>query len=289
MDRVLVAGASGVAGTALVDELRARGTWVRALVRDPARMRVDVDEIFVGDVLYPSSLIGVCDRVDAVVSCVGAKVGWRGFSRDGSFQDVDDAGNRRLLAEAVRAKVKRFGYVSVYGGRLLGAVEYIRAHESFVAALIVAGVDHFVVRPTGLFAAYGRVLRAASRGSVRLVGDGSATTNPLDERDLAVVVADALDGHEHDVDVGGPVTYTRRRIAELAFEAAGREPRFRQVSRLAAGPLLRLSRLTGRHNYDFMHFALLASLTDLVAPAHGSRTLEAYFAELAAAPSTFGR
>ena len=282
MNRVLVAGASGVVGSALVDELKARGVWVRALVREPERMTADADEIFVGDVLWPSSLIGVCDGVEGVVSCIGAKVGWAGLWRGRhSFRDVDDAGNRALLAEAVRAKVGRFGYLSVYGGRFMGAVEYIRAHESFAAALHASALDDLVIRPTGVFAAFEPIVRMAFRGRVGLVSDGSAATNPIHERDLAVVIADALDGHEHAVDVGGPVTYTRRRIAELAFEAVGREPRYRRIPRRLTGLVVGLSRLTGRHNYDFVHFAVTASLTDAVAPAYGSRTLEDYFAALA--------
>ena len=282
MDRVLVAGASGVVGSALVDELKGRGAWVRALVRDPERMTADADEIFVGDVLWPSSLVGVCDGVEGVVSCIGAKAAWAAPWRGRrSFRDVDDAGNRALLDEAVRAKVGRFGYLSVYGGRVMGAVEYIRAHESFAAALHVSGLDALVVRPTGVFAALGPIVRMAARGRVMLAGDGSAATNPIHERDLAAVIADALDGGERAVDVGGPATYTRRRIAELAFEAVGREPRYRLVPPRLAGLAVALARLTGRHNYDSTHAAMRAALMDAVAPAYGERPLEDYFAGLA--------
>ena len=283
MSRVLVAGASGALGAALVGALKAREHRVRALTRDPGRLTDDVDEVFVGDLRYPGSLRGACDGVDAVFSCAGARLGWVGLWRGGgnSFRDVDEWGNRNLLAEAQRAKVRRFGYVSVYGGGFLGRLEYIRAHESFAAALRGSGLDHLIVRPTGYFSAYRALLGMARKGRVIVLGDGSARTNPIHEADLAAVCADALVDPEHDLNVGGPLTHTRLEMAEMAFRALGGEPRIRRRSMGAAGLMLGLARLTGRHNHDSARFKMVASLTDAIAPAHGTRTLEDYFRELA--------
>jgi len=94
---------------------------------------------------------------------------------------------------------------------------------------------------------------------------------------------DALVGHEEEIEIGGPEILTRRRIAELAFEALGTDPKIRNQPKVLAGLGLRVTWLRGRHNYDVAQFDTFAQMTDLIAPAHGSRTIADYFAGLAQA------
>jgi len=282
--RVLVVGASGTIGTQIASELMARGWWVRAMTRDPRGMTADVDEIFVADLRNPVSMRGVCDEVDFVFSCAGASpkpVGM--FASKYSFPQIDDFGNRNLLAAAEQAGVRRFGYLGVSGGKVLGSMEYIRAHESFSAALRRAEVNPLVVRSNSVFASLTPVLRRAARGQVRLLQDGDARVNPIHEQELAVACVDALVGHEEEIEIGGPEILTRRRIAELAFEALGTDPKIRNQRKELAGLGMRVTWLRGRHNYDVAQFDTFAQMTDLIAPAHGSRTIADYFAELAQA------
>ena len=100
---------------------------------------------------------------------------------------------------------------------------------------------------------------------------------------LAVACVDALVGHEKEVEIGGPEILTRRRIAELAFEALGTDPKIRNQRKVLTGLGLRVTWLCGRHNYDVAQFHTFAQMTDLIAPAHGLRTVADYFAELAQA------
>jgi uncharacterized protein YbjT (DUF2867 family) len=282
--RVLLAGASGIVGTAIAVELKRRGYWVRALSRFPLNVKVDVDELFVGDLLKPETLKTACDGIGIVFSCAGAPPHRVRF-RQGkpSFAQIDDVGNRYLLAEALEAGVKRFAYVGAFGGRLFGSSEYIRAHESFALALRTSGLDHVVVRPTATFASLASMARRARKRKLRVIGDGSARINPIHEEDLAVVCVDAMEGHESAVDVGGPVTYTRNEIAEAALSVWGRSSDVGHLRSGCAFWIQRFSSIRGTHNRSVGSFLTDSAVVDMVAPAFGSRTLEAYLAAIAKA------
>src|SRR5438105_570420 len=111
---VAVTGATGGVGTALVRALRARGDSVRALVRDPARAKLDATLVR-GDLGDEAALEEVARGADAFVH-TAAHVGDWGDSAE--FEDVNVGGTRRAVEAAARAKVKRFVHVSsvaVYG------------------------------------------------------------------------------------------------------------------------------------------------------------------------------
>ena len=279
---VLVAGATGAIGSEVVRVLQARGMRVRALVREPARLTTEPEEIFVGNLLNARTLEGVCQDVAAVVSSAGAKFQPKlRFSAKGeSFRDVDDIGNRNLLQEAIAAGVRRFGYVSAYGGKFLGAMEYIRAHESFGAALRSSGLDYLVVRPTMTFSRVVPMVEdARKRGRISRPGTGQAQTNPIHEADIARALVDALEGHTKELDAGGPDVLTHEEIAMLAAEAAGgASVRFTLMwqAQMRAG----LRRFTGRHSFDSVLYRLAEADVDMIAPVVGEQRLGDYLAAL---------
>ena len=278
---VVVAGATGAIGAEVVRELQSRGSRVRALVREPSRLTTEPEEIFVGNLLNPRTLEGSCAGADAVISCAGAKLTTSFFTfKAETFHPVDNAGNRSLLQEAEEAGVRRFGYVSVYGGRFLGMMEYIRAHESFAAALRMSALDPLVVRPTTTFARLAPLVESARKhGKLGMAGTGQAQTNPVHEADVAKALVDGLEGREQEVDVGGPDVLTWEEIAGMAAAVAWDAPvRFSYVWRAQLRASLR--RFTGRHGYDSAVYRIAESEVDMVAPAVGERRLEDYFASL---------
>lgn len=282
MRRVLVAGATGQLGRYVVEALKARGFAVRALARDPARLRgAAVDEAARGDLLDPASLRAACRGVDAVVSCAGASMALGNFGDRRSFMTVDYAGNRNLL-EAARAEgVGRFVYVSLFGGERMTDTEYAAAHERFVEALRGSGLSHATVRPTGFFSFLGEIARMAKRGRGVVMGSGEARTNPIHEADLAEVVADAVDGDETEIPAGGPEVLTRKEIVEIAFRAVGRPPK---LTHLPAGLFRGVAKVMKPLNpriAALLDFGARVSQIDCVAPARGTRRLEDYFRTLA--------
>lgn len=148
-----------------------------------------------------------------------------------SYRAVDYRCNRNLLEAATKASVRRFVYVSVFGAPLFKGLDYVNAHEDFVGELDSSRLDSAIVRPTAFFSSMAPILEMAKRGTVYLVGDGTHRINPISELDLAWICGDAIQGGDREVSVGGPGTYTRRQIGELAFEALGREPRFVSIPR----------------------------------------------------------
>jgi uncharacterized protein YbjT (DUF2867 family) len=195
---------------------------------------------------------------------------------------VDLEANLNLLAEAKRAGVRKFVYVSLHGADALGGLDYVDAHEEFVAALAASELDYTILRPTGFFYVFEEIFKmAAERGRVLLVGDGSARTNPIHETDLARECADAVEVGEREMPVGGPETYTRREIAELAFETLGRRPKITSLPPALVRAMIAPVKLFDRRLYDFLAFGVAVSTIDVVAPPTGRTGLRRHFRRLA--------
>ena len=140
-------------------------------------------------------------------------------------------------------------------------------------------IDHAVIEPTGFFSSFEVLLRLVRPGVAPLIGDGTAQTNPIHEKDLAPVCADAIEHGYGTLPVGGPEVLSRRAIFERAFEAVGKKPRF---VRLPDGYVnvnrWIVSRLDPRLG-ALMAFFKAVSQTDIIAPAYGSRRLDDFFRE----------
>jgi len=284
MKKVLVAGATGQLGRYVCGELKRRGYFVRALVRDEKKVKAisaDVDETFIGDLTRPATLKGACAGVEGVISAAAAPLSLDFKERHATHRSVDYLGNKHLLDEAVAAGVAKFVYVSVYGGERMRGLDYVDAHEEFVAELKRSGIKYGVVRPTGFFSAMAEILKMARRGPVMSIGDGTSRTNPIHEADLAVVCVDALEGDATEVEAGGPETYTRREITELAFRALGKKPRLIRVPAGIFTPALLPLKFFHPRLHALMLFFVAVAQTEVVAPAHGQRSLRDYFDEQA--------
>jgi nucleoside-diphosphate-sugar epimerase len=65
--RVCVAGSTGYLGRFVIEELKRRGYWVRALSRDTRKIdpaRQYIDELFVGQAIQPDTLKGICKDIE---------------------------------------------------------------------------------------------------------------------------------------------------------------------------------------------------------------------------------
>jgi len=279
MLRVLAAGATGYLGGCVVRELKDRGYFVRALVRSSRRagaLRDIADEIVEGQVTRPETLAGMCDGMDVVFSSVGIT-----RQKDGlTFRDVDYRGNKNLLDAALRSGVKKFVYVSAVNGPSLRHLDIVAAHEDFVDELKASGIDYSVLRPTGYFSDMGEVFEMAKKGRVYLIGKGTNRVNPIHGADLAVACAEAIEGHETEIDVGGPEILTWNEVAAQAFEALDRPPVVSRVPAWLMWTVVRLVRVFNRHQGELLAFFTTMATTDVVAPVSGERTLEAHFREL---------
>lgn len=287
--RTLVAGASGLIGREVATLLRQNAHYVRTLSRNPARAAVLAalaDDVRVADATAPGSLNGVCDGVEVVISALGAPVSPTSRAR-ASYLATDLAANLALLRAAQAAKVRRMVYVSVHAESSYVHTRYLRAHAEFEQALRSSGLEYGVVRPTGVFGAFVEMLPMARLGLIPLVGDGAARSNPIHERDVAAcAVGVALGSYPGaEIDAGGPENLTRRQIAELAFAAVRKKPRFVETPPWMMRLSARLAGVVNPRTQDFLDFIILASSHDSLAPIHGEMKLGPYLAARAAVRS----
>ncbi|EAT58535.1 SDR family oxidoreductase [Chlorobium ferrooxidans] len=288
--RVLIAGASGYLGRYAVSEFSKRGYRIRALVRNPEKIKTAgphgepaiydlVDEIVIGDVTDPATIEGVCNGVDIVFSALGLTAPDPKLTS----YDVDHLGNGRILEQAIGQKVSRFIYVSVFNQDKMPEIPTIKAHERFVADLKASGLSWAVIRPNGYFSDMGRFFSMARSGHLFMVGEGEKKINPIHGADLAVVCADAADGECREIPVGGPDIYTFRAVMEMAFHACGKSPWITSMPMWLAEGSLMVTGLFNRNLADLLSFAVEALKFDHVAPAYGSHHLKDFFAGLASA------
>lgn len=143
---ILIAGATGHLGTALVELLTLHGQRVRLLTREPSRARrlfaKDI-EVVTGDVCKPPSLTSALIGVETVVSAV------TGFGPGGGGpRAVDLRGNENLIAAAEAAEVKNFILVSMHGARPGHPLELYRAKFFAEERLRKSWLAWTIIRPT---------------------------------------------------------------------------------------------------------------------------------------------
>src|SRR5215210_716222 len=110
---ILLTGATGLVGSALLPRLTARAEPVRCLVRDPRRLgpeRVRV-QIALGDLTDPPSFRNAMRGVSTVVHLAAAIRD----QRAGSIEELNGIASWRMVEAAERAGVERFVFFSALG------------------------------------------------------------------------------------------------------------------------------------------------------------------------------
>ena len=185
--RILVTGAGGALGNALLSMLASAGWNIRALVLPgTVAMLAGASETVVGDVRSRSDMRHAVQGVDAVLHMASVIL-----SRDPSvFAEVNREGTRNLLTACQEAGVSRFVQVSSI------SVEYpsrtVYAESKFQAEALVreSSLDWSIVRPTLLVgkgggAEYHLFKQLASWPVAVLPAGGFARKRPIHVADLA--------------------------------------------------------------------------------------------------------
>ncbi|MDE2571619.1 MAG: NAD-dependent epimerase/dehydratase family protein [bacterium] len=222
-ERVLVAGATGFIGAAVVRELQARGHAVRALYhrRQPS-LGPDVETVR-GDVTDPASLGLALEGCTAIVDAVQFPTSPVEQPRKGlTFERIDLGGVCNLLARAPRQRVRRFIYLS---GTNLSTTSRLPGHRSKALAeqaIRESGIPYTFIKPS-LVAGEGsrpvRMLAALIRRApfIPLMGDGSTKVQPVYVGDVARAIAAALEAPaaaNRAIEIGGPEVLTMRGLMQ---------------------------------------------------------------------------
>lgn len=219
--KLVLAGAFGKLGSDILRAAVKEGHEVVAIDLVTREMDFDGFTAKTVDVTKKEQLEGVCEGADAVITTVGLTR----TSATVTNYDIDLNGNLNLLAEAKRAGVKKFAYISVLKADKNPDVPMLDAKHKFELALKESGIEYVIFRPTGYFYDIAKVfMPMIEKGEVTLLGKEDVSANVIDTTELAEYVLLHLNDANVTYDIGGTETYTYEEIAKMFFAAAGKEP-----------------------------------------------------------------
>lgn len=216
--RILLAGASGTIGSAVLRQLETEGHAVyvltRAALADARALTQVMAEV----------------RPEVVISCIA--------SRSGAPKDaeaIDYAANAALLAAAQAAGARQFILLSAICVQK-PSLAFQHAKLKFEAKLAASGIGYTIIRPTAFFKSLsGQVKRVKAGKPFLIFGDGNLTRcKPISDGDLARFITGCIANPEalgRTLPVGGPgPAISLREQGEMLFALAGKPPQFKSIS-----------------------------------------------------------
>jgi len=244
---LLLTGATGLIGSALVRRLTAARQPVRCLVRDPRRLgdeRVRV-QIALGDLADPPSFRNALRGVRTVVHLAASIRDQPG----GSIEELNGIATWRMVEAARRAGVEHFVFFSAQGASSHSRARLLRAKAVAERAIAEAGVPHTIVAPSLAYAPGDRFItlleRLALLPVVPVSGRGRARFEPIWAEDVASCVMTLLERpaprNAARYELSGPETLTHEEIVATALRADGHPRRLVHVPTPVVRQCLRLA------------------------------------------------
>ena len=231
---ILLTGATGTVGTALLRRLIAERKQVRALVRDPRRLgpeRVRV-QIALGDLANPASFRHALRGVDTVVHMAAAIRGQAGAS----IEELNGVATLRLLRAAERGGVQRFLFFSAMGATLHSPARFFRAKALAEEAVRESELDTTIFAPSIVYSPGDPWITLLERMSwlpaMPVSGNGEALYQPIWADDAAAAVMAVLGGRangDEPIALAGPETLSHEQIIRVVLRATGRRRRLLHV------------------------------------------------------------
>lgn len=227
---ILLTGATGLVGTAVLRRLVAEGRSVRCLVRDPRGLgdyRVRV-QLALGDLADPPSFRNAMRGVSVVVHLAASARD----QRSGSIEELTGIATWRMVRAAERAGVRRFVFASALGASPHHRARLLRAKALAEEIVTASDLQTAIVAPSLVYAPGDRAQRLLARlllvsPVLPLVGRGVAEFQPIWAADVADAIVASLDRDEprQRHELAGPDTLTARQVMELRLRALGRRRR----------------------------------------------------------------
>ena len=228
---ILLTGATGTVGSALLRRLTLDARPVRALVRDPGRLgdqRVRV-QIALGDLADPPSFRNALRGVDTVVHMAAS-------IRDqprASIEELNALATLRLVRAAEGAGAQRFLFFSAMGASHHSRTRFFRAKALAQEAVEESRLDTTIFSPSIVYTPgdpWITLLERLSRlPAVPVSGSGRALYQPIWAEDVADAVIAALAGGDSAFELAGPETLSYDDIVRTTLRARGRRRRLLHV------------------------------------------------------------
>jgi NADH dehydrogenase len=225
---LLLTGATGLVGSALLRRLTAARIPTRCLVRDPKRLgpeRVRV-QIALGDLADPPSFRNALRGVDTVVHLAASIRDQPG----GSIEELNGIATWRMVAAAERAGAEHFVFFSALNATKHNRTRFMRAKALAEQAVRESGLRTTIFAPSIVYSPGDPFLTLLSRLAllpvVPISGAGEAQYQPIWAEDVADCVMAALQRNGSSMpryELAGPDTLTYEAITELAMRAGGRQ------------------------------------------------------------------
>jgi uncharacterized protein YbjT (DUF2867 family) len=224
---ILLTGATGTIGSALLRRLTGAGEPVRCLVRDPRRLgdhRVRV-QIALGDLADPPSFRHALRGVDTVVHLAAA-------IRDeprASLEELNAVATLRLVQAAERAGARRFVFFSALGAAHHSRTRFFRAKALAREAVEGSSLEATVFSPSIVYTPGDPWLTLLERFSylpaIPVSGAGRSRYQPIWAEDVADCVVAALMAsgpRRRAFELAGPETLSYDQIVRAAMRPTGR-------------------------------------------------------------------
>lgn len=211
---VLVTGATGTLGRAVLTRLVAAGVPVRALSRHEHQRTTGVSWV-TGDVTTGAGIAAAVEGAGAIVHLASAPYR-RGYTRE-----VEVGGTRRLLQAAASANVEHFLYTSIIGADQI-PWGYFRIKVEAEQAVADGPVPASILR-LGQFHDFVDQMFSSLARTGLLISDRSVLAQPVDPSDVAERICATLHARPSDriEEFAGPEVLSLRTAAEQWSTATG--------------------------------------------------------------------
>ncbi len=231
---IVITGATGFVGEEIVQQARAAGHPVRAIVREPQRAQWLADrygvELFHGNVLYAPSIEGAMQGANCVIHLVGI-IHER---KENTFERAHTQATQHVVDEAKKSGVKRFLHMSALGTRANARSRYHQtkwAAEEYVRQSRLAWT---IFRPSVIYGPKDKSVNTLVKVMRRLpfvpvLGNGNTKIQPISVGNVARAFVAAIRNDNSigkTYDLCGPEAFTWNELYDKLQSVLGlRKPK----------------------------------------------------------------